>query len=248
MFDYVSDIIRFSEHGLFLPKVYAWYFVIWQFCFQKKFYAIQKKDSNGWGDYRVNLRCKLTGIFFIGEFRKALDRVGKNNSKTMAISIRERQLITQFIANTQNLNIPLHTNGGGCADLVRGIIEQATGKRISVNPFVNSLESMIRKIDTYADLTLCNNGDILYFVHLPNAANVRQTIHYAIFCNVNTNIGQYNVIGINGLTDLSFNPTPYHNVVASVISQANFNAAGQVLYDPAGGILSELYVIDYDLI
>lgn len=53
----------------------------------------------------------------------------------MAISINDRQLITQFITNTQNLNVNLPTNGGGCANLVRGIIEQATGKRISVNPF-----------------------------------------------------------------------------------------------------------------
>lgn len=50
----------------------------------------------------------------------------------MAISINDRQLITQFITNTQNLNVNLPTNGGGCANLVRGIIEQATGKRISV--------------------------------------------------------------------------------------------------------------------
>ena len=47
----------------------------------------------------------------------------------MAISINDRQLITQFITNTQNLNVNLPTNGGGCANLVRGIIEQATGKR-----------------------------------------------------------------------------------------------------------------------
>lgn len=64
----------------------------------------------------------------------------------MAISINDRQLITQFITNTQNLNVNLPTNGGGCANLVRGIIEQATGKRISVNPFGASLESMIQKI------------------------------------------------------------------------------------------------------
>lgn len=63
----------------------------------------------------------------------------------MAISINDRQLITQFITNTQNLNVNLPTNGGGCANLVRGIIEQATGKRISVNPFGASLESMIPK-------------------------------------------------------------------------------------------------------
>lgn len=88
----------------------------------------------------------------------------------MAISINDRQLITQFITNTQNLNVNLPTNGGGCANLVRGIIEQATGKRISVNPFGASLESMIQKINTYHDLAKCNNGDILYFVHLPNAA------------------------------------------------------------------------------
>ena len=66
----------------------------------------------------------------------------------MAISINDRQLITQFITNTQNLNVNLPTNGGGCANLVRGIIEQATGKRISVNPFGASLESMIQKINT----------------------------------------------------------------------------------------------------
>ena len=42
----------------------------------------------------------------------------------MAISINDRQLITQFITNTQNLNVNLPTNGGGCANLVRGIIEQ----------------------------------------------------------------------------------------------------------------------------
>lgn len=65
----------------------------------------------------------------------------------MAISINDRQLITQFITNTQNLNVNLPTNGGGCANLVRGIIEQATGKRISVNPFGASLESMIQKIN-----------------------------------------------------------------------------------------------------
>lgn len=95
----------------------------------------------------------------------------------MAISINDRQLITQFITNTQNLNVNLPTNGGGCANLVRGIIEQATGKRISVNPFGASLESMIQKINTYHDLAKCNNGDILYFVHLPNAAvNLHQTI------------------------------------------------------------------------
>ena len=62
----------------------------------------------------------------------------------MAISINDRQLITQFITNTQNLNVNLPTNGGGCANLVRGIIEQATGKRISVNPFW----SFFRKYDT----------------------------------------------------------------------------------------------------
>ena len=78
----------------------------------------------------------------------------------MAISINDRQLITQFITNTQNLNVNLPTNGGGCANLVRGIIEQATGKRISVNPFGASLESMIQKINTYHDLAKCNNGDI----------------------------------------------------------------------------------------
>ncbi len=115
----------------------------------------------------------------------------------MAISINDRQLITQFITNTQNLNVNLPTNGGGCANLVRGIIEQATGKRISVNPFGASLESMIQKINTYHDLAKCNNGDILYFVHLPNAAvNLHQTIHYAIFCNVNNAGVQKNVIGI----------------------------------------------------
>lgn len=75
----------------------------------------------------------------------------------MAISINDRQLITQFITNTQNLNVNLPTNGGGCANLVRGIIEQATGKRISVNPFGASLESMIQKINTYHDLAKCNN-------------------------------------------------------------------------------------------
>ena len=79
----------------------------------------------------------------------------------MAISINDRQLITQFITNTQNLNVNLPTNGGGCANLVRGIIEQATGKRISVNPFGASLESMIQKINTYHDLAKCNNGDII---------------------------------------------------------------------------------------
>lgn len=142
----------------------------------------------------------------------------------MAISINDRQLITQFITNTQNLNVNLPTNGGGCANLVRGIIEQATGKRISVNPFGASLESMIQKINTYHDLAKCNNGDILYFVHLPNAAvNLHQTIHYAIFCNVNNAGVQKNVIGINGLADLSFSPTAYHGVVASVISPGNFN-------------------------
>ncbi len=36
----------------------------------------------------------------------------------MAISINDRQLITQFITNTQNLNVNLPTNGGGCANLV----------------------------------------------------------------------------------------------------------------------------------
>lgn len=91
----------------------------------------------------------------------------------MAISINDRQLITQFITNTQNLNVNLPTNGGGCANLVRGIIEQATGKRISVNPFGASLESMIQKINTYHDLAKCNNGDILYFVHLPNACTLQ---------------------------------------------------------------------------
>lgn len=35
----------------------------------------------------------------------------------MAISINDRQLITQFITNTQNLNVNLPTNGGGCANL-----------------------------------------------------------------------------------------------------------------------------------
>lgn len=152
----------------------------------------------------------------------------------MAISINDRQLITQFITNTQNLNVNLPTNGGGCANLVRGIIEQATGKRISVNPFGASLESMIQKINTYHDLAKCNNGDILYFVHLPNAAvNLHQTIHYAIFCNVNNAGVQKNVIGINGLADLSFSPTAYHGVVASVISPGNFNGVGQVIYDTA---------------
>ena len=34
----------------------------------------------------------------------------------MAISINDRQLITQFITNTQNLNVNLPTNGGGCAN------------------------------------------------------------------------------------------------------------------------------------
>ena len=150
----------------------------------------------------------------------------------MAISINDRQLITQFITNTQNLNVNLPTNGGGCANLVRGIIEQATGKRISVNPFGASLESMIQKINTYHDLAKCNNGDILYFVHLPNAAV------------------QKNVIGINGLADLSFSPTAYHGVVASVISPGNFNGVGQVIYDTVAfpNILGELYVIDYELI
>lgn len=158
----------------------------------------------------------------------------------MAISINDRQLITQFITNTQNLNVNLPTNGGGCANLVRGIIEQATGKRISVNPFGASLESMIQKINTYHDLAKCNNGDILYFVHLPNAAvNLHQTIHYAIFCNVNNAGVQKNVIGINGLADLS-----------SVISPGNFNGVGQVIYDTVAfpNILGELYVIDYELI
>ena len=68
----------------------------------------------------------------------------------MAISINDRQLITQFITNTQNLNVNLPTNGGGCANLVRGIIEQATGKRISVNPFGASLAL----IPQHFDLTL----------------------------------------------------------------------------------------------
>ena len=146
----------------------------------------------------------------------------------MAISINDRQLITQFITNTQNLNVNLPTNGGGCANLVRGIIEQATGKRISVNPFGASLESMIQKINTYHD----------------------QTIHYAIFCNVNNAGVQKNVIGINGLADLSFSPTAYHGVVASVISPGNFNGVGQVIYDTVAfpNILGELYVIDYELI
>lgn len=169
----------------------------------------------------------------------------------MAISINDRQLITQFITNTQNLNVNLPTNGGGCANLVRGIIEQATGKRISVNPFGASLESMIQKINTYHDLAKCNNGDILYFVHLPNAdVNLHQTIHYAIFCNVNNAGVQKNVIGINGLADLSFSPTAYHGVVASVISPGNFNGVGQVIYDTVAfpNILGELYVIDYELI
>ena len=132
----------------------------------------------------------------------------------MAISINDRQLITQFITNTQNLNVNLPTNGGGCANLVRGIIEQATGKRISVNPFGASLESMIQKINV-------NNAGV-----------------------------QKNVIGINGLADLSFSPTAYHGVVASVISPGNFNGVGQVIYDTVAfpNILGELYVIDYELI
>lgn len=107
------------------------------------------------------------------------------------------------------------------------------------------------KINTYHDLAKCNNGDILYFVHLPNAAvNLHQTIHYAIFCNVNNAGVQKNVIGINGLADLSFSPTAYHGVVASVISPGNFNGVGQVIYDTVAfpNILGELYVIDYELI
>ena len=67
----------------------------------------------------------------------------------MAISINDRQLITQFITNTQNLNVNLPTNGGGCANLVRGIIEQATGKRISVKSFW----SFFRKYDTKNKIT-----------------------------------------------------------------------------------------------
>ena len=56
-----------------------------------------------------------------------------------------------------------------------------------------------------ACLLYTSNGDILYFVHLPNAAvNLHQTIHYAIFCNVNHAGVQKNVIGINELADLSF--------------------------------------------
>ena len=109
----------------------------------------------------------------------------------------------------------------------------------------------IQKINTYHDLAKCNNGDILYFVHLPNAAvNLHQTIHYAIFCNVNNAGVQKNVIGINGLADLSFSPTAYHGVVASVISPGNFNGVGQVIYDTVAfpNILGELYVIDYELI
>ena len=47
----------------------------------------------------------------------------------MAISINDRQLITQFITNTQNLNVNLPTNGGGCANLVRGIIETGNRKK-----------------------------------------------------------------------------------------------------------------------
>ena len=110
---------------------------------------------------------------------------------------------------------------------------------------------MIQKINTYHDLAKCNNGDILYFVHLPNAAvNLHQTIHYAIFCNVNNAGVQKNVIGINGLADLSFSPTAYHGVVASVISPGNFNGVGQVIYDTVAfpNILGELYVIDYELL
>ena len=42
---------------------------------------------------------------------------------------------------------------------------------------------------------------------------------------------QKNVIGINGLADLSFSPTAYHGVVASLISPGNFNGVGQVIYD-----------------
>ena len=82
----------------------------------------------------------------------------------MAISINDRQLITQFITNTQNLNVNLPTNGGGCANLVRGIIEQATGKRISVNPFGASLESMIQKINTYHDW-LCKLNCVMLYSH-----------------------------------------------------------------------------------
>ena len=48
----------------------------------------------------------------------------------MAISINDRQLITQFITNTQNLNVNLPTKGGGSANLVRGIIELEAGNRI----------------------------------------------------------------------------------------------------------------------
>lgn len=118
-------------------------------------------------------------------------------------------------------------------------------------PSAEYRESMIQKINTYHDLAKCNNGDILYFVHLPNAAvNLHQTIHYAIFCNVNNAGVQKNVIGINGLADLSFSPTAYHGVVASVISPGNFNGVGQVIYDTVAfpNILGELYVIDYELI
>ena len=63
----------------------------------------------------------------------------------MAISINDRQLITQFITNTQNLNVNLPTNGGGCANLVRGIIEHGNRKKnFSLNPFW----SFFRKYDT----------------------------------------------------------------------------------------------------
>lgn len=50
----------------------------------------------------------------------------------MAISINDRQLITQFITNTQNLNVNLPTNGGGCANLVRGIMNRQQEKEFQL--------------------------------------------------------------------------------------------------------------------
>ena len=68
--------------------------------------------------------------------------------------------------------------------------------------------------------------------------------------NICISLTLVNVIGINGLADLSFSPTAYHGVVASVISPGNFNGVGQVIYDTVAfpNILGELYVIDYELI
>lgn len=165
----------------------------------------------------------------------------------MEINDNQRQQIRQFVLIPPlNFNaIQAVTNGGPCANWVRGVIESATGCQIqnSSHVFAENINCInqgiiIPDIKTFQELV--NDGDILYVVNISTG----NTTHYMLKCDVEIDGIRCSCLGING--GLNLDSVDYHGVLASRITEDCFAQDGSFIYDRLSG-KHLLYLVAYEL-